>query len=215
MICDEPENCPRGCHCFSQPSRNHLVVNCSNVGLTQLPQNLPYGNRGPLIRKWVMQLSAFLERNSYKVYLPGRDDIPGESGQRQRLSAIDNSRAYVAVLSHGMFEADDNELNYMLNYQDPSLVSLKFTAIWMNYKTDRTRRIAVVNFDNTTARMIDNKFLKAFILTREQIDFVDRNSNVFESVLKKIGPPSLEDTYRAIRMPNTSTDFNAKVKYTY
>ncbi|CAC5386762.1 unnamed protein product [Mytilus coruscus] len=43
LICNmsEEEKCPRYCHCYVQPKLNRTVVNCTSVGLTNLPFYMP------------------------------------------------------------------------------------------------------------------------------------------------------------------------------
>ncbi|XP_052805863.1 protein toll-like isoform X2 [Mya arenaria] len=42
LIC-ELENCPSFCRCIDKPSENRVIVNCSDKGLTQFPDEMPFG----------------------------------------------------------------------------------------------------------------------------------------------------------------------------
>ncbi|KAL3865578.1 hypothetical protein ACJMK2_042953 [Sinanodonta woodiana] len=44
FICNITIDCPRHCHCYDQPSRSNVVVDCEGKGLTNLPEGpLPVG----------------------------------------------------------------------------------------------------------------------------------------------------------------------------
>ncbi|KAK3607872.1 hypothetical protein CHS0354_038302 [Potamilus streckersoni] len=44
LICNITIDCPRHCHCYDQPSRSNVVVDCEGKGLTDLPEGpLPGG----------------------------------------------------------------------------------------------------------------------------------------------------------------------------
>ncbi|KAK3102121.1 hypothetical protein FSP39_008945 [Pinctada imbricata] len=285
MICDEPEHCPKGCDCYSQPSQNHLVINCTDAGLQTLPETLPWGNRytllmegndinslderdylkrvymadfrnnpvktlatdavstfpddvqltvdgdglsqftteikidqldqellncdpidklwqrlavvvaviisivlglamiflcfkpeifllyrhhilcrkhdfdnlydvyicfderKQLVRKWIFgRLSPYLEGNGYQVFLPCRDESLGESRVQIREHAINNSRAYVVVVSNGAFDSTRVEEDSLYSFADDLTIQMEFSNILDNFKSDSKKRIAVINF---------------------------------------------------------------------
>ncbi|XP_021338861.1 protein toll-like isoform X2 [Mizuhopecten yessoensis] len=57
FVCDIPRNesCPYDCNCYTQPSKNRVVVNCSGHGLDKMPEVLPRKD---------LPLEIYLDNNS-------------------------------------------------------------------------------------------------------------------------------------------------------
>ncbi|KAL3871123.1 hypothetical protein ACJMK2_039142 [Sinanodonta woodiana] len=46
LVCDIIVGCPSKCHCYDIQIRKRLVVDCSNLSLSEMPESLPIGNWG-------------------------------------------------------------------------------------------------------------------------------------------------------------------------
>ncbi|XP_062588067.1 protein toll-like [Saccostrea cucullata] len=69
FITNITKDCPTGCHCYQQPSRDRTVVNCTNTNMTQLPKKIPNDQNITLILKenQVSEIKnmSYLERVSH------------------------------------------------------------------------------------------------------------------------------------------------------
>ncbi|KAK3102852.1 hypothetical protein FSP39_014426 [Pinctada imbricata] len=153
---------------------------------------LCFDERNEMIRKWIVRkLLPYLEENGYRVFLPCINECLGGSREQLRRFAINNSRAYVVVASDGAFKSvcSDNDSMYI----SPVEVSMQmeFSNILYNFKSDSTRRMAVINFDNLKTEQMDIRYIKAFFRTRESVDFTSRHCDILKIIQKKIGPPGL------------------------
>ncbi|KAL3871124.1 hypothetical protein ACJMK2_039143 [Sinanodonta woodiana] len=46
LVCNIIDGCPSKCHCYDIQIRKRLVVDCSNLSLSEMPESLPIGNWG-------------------------------------------------------------------------------------------------------------------------------------------------------------------------
>ncbi|KAL3871131.1 hypothetical protein ACJMK2_039148 [Sinanodonta woodiana] len=67
LVCDITEKCPPKCSCYDQQNRHKLVINCTSLGLTAMPDYLPQG-------MWGSKVELILSNNSittldYRQYI--------------------------------------------------------------------------------------------------------------------------------------------------
>ncbi|KAK3599253.1 hypothetical protein CHS0354_012864 [Potamilus streckersoni] len=68
LVCDIVADCPSKCYCYDQQIRKRVIVDCSNLGLSEMPDTLPYGN-------WGSNEIALLLSNNSITRLDDRDYI--------------------------------------------------------------------------------------------------------------------------------------------
>ncbi|KAK3103539.1 hypothetical protein FSP39_019997 [Pinctada imbricata] len=175
--------------------RHHLLKRKEKPSECLYDIYISFDETNMFIMKWVKwHLLPYLEEQEYKVFLPSRDILPGES-KIARKSAIEKCRTYVVFVtlksSECWTEEDDADDGYF-TFSDESLAEMEFSDILINFKADKTKRVVVINFENVKLKNIKNRYLKAYSRTRDMIDITNRKENIFCALTKKIGPPSVK-----------------------
>ena len=69
MVCHIEEDCPSNCSCNEQPSTNSMIINCTDVGLTDMPTTLPSLNHLPGYKYHLDLSKSRINRLIYKDYV--------------------------------------------------------------------------------------------------------------------------------------------------
>ena len=69
MVCDITNNCPLNCSCTDQPSKQYMMVNCTDVGLTDLLRTCTSSATEQSV--WVQLLHSFIKKSHPPFLLQG------------------------------------------------------------------------------------------------------------------------------------------------
>lgn len=126
------------------------------------------------VRKWVVkELSVHLEKQGYKVCVPFRDFDAGGIHVEQIHLCIAKSQSFIVVINKG--------------YLNSQLQMIEWGHIWSTFKSEKSSRIVVVNFDLVPVRKVENIKLKAFIRLGYSLDFCNLNKNLLIDVETQLG----------------------------
>ena len=69
MVCSVTNYCPSKCRCTDQPSTKHIIVNCTDAGLMDLPTHLPALNSHPGYKYYLVLSKNRISRLIFKDYM--------------------------------------------------------------------------------------------------------------------------------------------------
>ncbi|XP_063412075.1 protein toll-like [Mytilus trossulus] len=125
------------------------------------------------IMKWVNTVVVpNLERNGFKVCLPPRDFTLGGVQVEQILTEIANSNSYLVILSK--------------DYLKSQFQKIEWNQIWAQYKSNKCRRIAVVNYDILDSSHIKDRRLKAFVRLGHTFDFCNFDNKLMDNIKTRL-----------------------------
>ncbi|KAK3599266.1 hypothetical protein CHS0354_012876 [Potamilus streckersoni] len=99
LVCDITEKCPSKCRCYDQQNREKLVINCTSLGLTELPDYLPEG-------MWGSKVELLLRNNSV-TKLDQRNYI-------QRIQSLDLSGNNIASIDDTAVRMMNSDIHMLI-----------------------------------------------------------------------------------------------------
>ena len=75
MLCHVEGDCPYNCSCDKQPSKNSMIINCTDGGLTDMPTTLPSLNHLPGYKYYLVLSKSRINRLNYKDYISGAKQL--------------------------------------------------------------------------------------------------------------------------------------------
>ena len=86
LVCTVQNRCPAKCYCTDQPSTRTIIINCTNAGLTDLPNTLPFLNHTGYNYQLIFSKSRF-SRLNYKEYLENTKTIDISSSNIEEIDS--------------------------------------------------------------------------------------------------------------------------------
>ncbi|KAK3102583.1 hypothetical protein FSP39_012354 [Pinctada imbricata] len=141
-------------------------------------------------REWVLlTLVSELEKIGLRVFLPCRDETLGIGIGEARSSEIDKSRLYIIVLNKTGFKSNPTDDVQFATLQ------LELNHIWSNFKKFPMKSVLIVNFDNLSASDVENRYAKAFLRVRVDINVTHRHHKVLNKIMELVFPSEKMSTY--------------------
>ena len=106
LVCKVENQCPAECVCTDQPSTRTMIINCTNAGLTDLPDTLPLLNLHPGYNYQLVFTNSSFSRLNYKAYLENTKHIDLSSSNIEEI----DSRTWKAFQNMSDIRLNDNKL---------------------------------------------------------------------------------------------------------
>ncbi|XP_053402727.1 uncharacterized protein LOC128558014 [Mercenaria mercenaria] len=138
---------------------------------------LTFSVKNPNVFRWVeRKIVPALKREGYSLFVPFYDIIFGGNRELEIAKGVGKSRNYVVFLCN-KYLCDENSVQ-------------EFEILWKHFCMDTKKNIIVVNFDNFECSEIKIRRLRAFRIIREDLNFIERETKLFERLIQRLGPPS-------------------------
>ncbi|CAC5369695.1 unnamed protein product [Mytilus coruscus] len=137
---------------------------------------LSFDDNNETIRKWVVEdLIKNLESKGYKLCLPCRDFNVGMIREEEIRGVISKCKSFIVLLSD--------------EYLKDHFANLEWKLIWNNYKHDRSKRIAIINYDIMESGYVKQRNMKAFLRLGYVMDFSNTDHQLMQEIIHKLGQP--------------------------
>ncbi|XP_052100724.1 toll-like receptor 8 isoform X3 [Mytilus californianus] len=137
---------------------------------------LSFDENNEIIRKWVVEdLIKYLESKGYKLCLPCRDFGVGMIREEEIRRKILKCKSYIVLLSE--------------EYLEDHFANHEWKLIWNNFKHDRSKRIAIINYDIMESGCVKQRNMKAFLRLGFAIDFCNTDHQLMQEIIHKLGQP--------------------------
>lgn len=151
-------------------NRRHIQVECKFDAMVTFSED------NPEVFKWMERIIHTLRREGYSLFVPFFDLIPGGNRECQIAEGVSQSRNYIVVYCHKYFHHE-----YTIQ---------EFEILWKHFRMDTTKNIIVINFDSLESSEINVKRIRAFRKLREDLNFIERETKLFERLKRRLGPPT-------------------------
>lgn len=151
--------------------RRYIQVECKFDAM------VTFSEENPVVFKWMERcIIPTLRKEGYSLFVPFFDVIPGENRECVIAKAISQSRNYVVV--------------YCDKYFQDEYTIKEFDILWNHFLMDTTKNIIVINFDSLQSSEINVHRIRAFRRLREDLNFIERETKLFERLKRRLGPPT-------------------------
>ncbi|KAK3101671.1 hypothetical protein FSP39_005368 [Pinctada imbricata] len=130
------------------------------------------------LTKWVLKkLVPAIDNLGMRCFLPCRDEPVGERIEESLSTEIDNSRTFIIILSD-IFQQEQGD-----KFKS-RILAMGIDRIWHNFKHKPIKNIIAINFDNLNSGNVKNRYVKAILRSRVDIDVTDRNQKVLQRIIE-------------------------------
>ncbi|KAK3103614.1 hypothetical protein FSP39_020535, partial [Pinctada imbricata] len=135
------------------------------------------------VRDWVLiKLLSEIEEKGMSVFIPCKDELVGHRIEEARCAEIDTCRSFIIILSKKEFGYNDG------NGVECAVLQLELNRIWHNFRKDSQKKVLVVNFDNLAVSDVRNRFCRAFLRTRVDINVTSRHQKALNRIIETLPP---------------------------
>ena len=146
---------------------------------------LSFDQEDDQLRQWVGKiLLGYLESSGYKVFYPPRDLTFGDVISTNTITAIQNSKTFVLILS-GSYVA----------HEERCWIDEEWKFGWNMFKSDSRKKIILINYGHVSTFQIDHSQIKAFLRVGGQVSFNNYNGDIMGTIQTKLGHPCSRSVY--------------------
>ncbi|KAL4216583.1 Toll-like receptor [Mactra antiquata] len=144
---------------------------------------ISYNENEDHIREWIMKyLNPRLMESGYTTFFASRDAQYGAERNAEVISAIQNSRHFLIVLSeHYLSKADEGIRSWTEN---------EWKYGWHNFRDCPNKNIVLVNFDHMKPSDVEHPAIKAYLRVGYTVDFRNQDRNIMDEIEEKLGGPT-------------------------
>ncbi|KAL4216986.1 hypothetical protein ACF0H5_023443 [Mactra antiquata] len=141
---------------------------------------ISYNEKEDHIREWIMKsLNPRLLESGYTTFIASQDAQYGAERNDEVISAIQNSRHFLIVLSENYLRKADEGIR--------SWTENEWKYGWHNFRVCPYKNIVLVNFDHMKPSDVKHPAINAYLRVGCTVDFKNLDRNIMDDIENKLG----------------------------